>query len=86
MSYQSSGRAQSYPVPVCGPAQPSRPNPAWGLNAQNHSKCILVMAALVLSPVSLRRARDTSGTVVCRSIVTHRYDLTTRDTLAYLAA
>ena len=48
MSCQSSGVVQSYPLPVRGPAQPSRPNPAWGLNAQNHIKCIFVMAALAL--------------------------------------
>ena len=30
------------------PAQPSRPNPACGLNAQNHIRCIFVIAALVL--------------------------------------
>src|SRR5215813_3566862 len=48
MACHSSGGVQSYPVPVCGPAQPSKPNPAWGLNAQNHSKCILVMAMFVL--------------------------------------
>src|SRR4030095_9068491 len=48
MSCQSSGLVQSYPLPVCGPDQPSRPNPAWGLNAQNHIKCIFVMATLVL--------------------------------------
>ena len=49
MSCQSSGRVQSYPLPVRGPAQPSRPNPAWGLNAQNHIKCIFVIAELALS-------------------------------------
>src|SRR4249919_3085748 len=48
MSCQSSGLVQSYPLPVRGPDQPSRPNPAWGLNAQNHIKCIFVMAALAL--------------------------------------
>ena len=48
MSCQSSGLVQSYPLPVRGPDQPSRPNPAWGLNAQNHIKCIFVMAALSL--------------------------------------
>src|SRR5262247_2523410 len=48
MSCQSSGLVQSYPIPVCGPDQPSRPNPAWGLNAQNHIKCIFVMVALAL--------------------------------------
>src|SRR2546426_10920964 len=64
MSCQSSGVVQSYPVPVCGPAQPSKPNPAWGLNAQNHSKCILVIAALALPTVSLRCVRDHGGAVV----------------------
>src|SRR5215831_4066257 len=58
MSCHSSGCVQSYPVPVWGPAQPSKPNPAWGLNAQNHSKCILVM--LVLPTVS-RRHTTTVG-------------------------
>src|SRR5216684_5361503 len=48
MSCQSSGLVQSYPLPVRGPDQPSRPNPAWGLKAQNHIKCIFVMAALAL--------------------------------------
>ena len=48
MSCQSSGRVHSYPVPVRGPDQPSRPNPAWGLNAQNHIKCIFVIAVVVL--------------------------------------
>ena len=51
MSCQSSGRVHSYPLPVCGPDQPSRPNPAWGLNAQNHIKCIFVMAVLPLPTV-----------------------------------
>jgi hypothetical protein len=64
MSCQSLGVVQSYPVPVCGPAQPSKPNPAWGLNAQNHSKCILVMAALALPTMSLCRARDLGGAIV----------------------
>src|SRR5262247_2398591 len=45
MSCQSSGLVQSYPLPVRGPDQPSRPNPAWGLNAQNHIRCIFVIAA-----------------------------------------
>src|SRR5678815_5033119 len=45
ISCQSSGLVQSYPIPVRGPAQPSRPNPAWGLNAQNHIRCIFVIAA-----------------------------------------
>src|SRR4249919_402425 len=48
MSCQSSGVVQSYPLPVRGPDQPSRPNPAWGLNAQNHIKCIFVIAVLSL--------------------------------------
>src|SRR4029450_9887902 len=48
MSCQSSGLVQGSPLAVRGPAQPSRPNPAWGLNAQNHIKCIFVMAALSL--------------------------------------
>ena len=48
ISCQSSGWVQSYPLPVRGPAQPSRPNPAWGLKAQNHIKCIFVMAVLAL--------------------------------------
>src|SRR5439155_4751384 len=48
MSCQSSGLVQSYPLPVRGPDQPSRPNPAWGLKAQNHIKCIFVMATLAL--------------------------------------
>ena len=64
MSCQSSGVVQSYPVPVCGPVQPSKPNPAWGLNAQNHSKCILVMAMVVLPTVSRRHTHDHSGAVV----------------------
>ena len=44
MSCQSSGRVHSDPLPVCGPDQPSRPNPAWGLNAQNHIQCIFQSA------------------------------------------
>src|SRR5262245_5360541 len=48
MSCQSSGLVQSYLLPVRGPDQPSRPNPAWGLKAQNHIKCIFVMTALAL--------------------------------------
>src|SRR6266849_6382880 len=58
MSCQSSGLVQSYPLPVRGPDQPSRPNPAWGLNAQNHIKCIFVMAALSLLRCPFLRSQD----------------------------
>src|SRR5262245_19915273 len=57
MSCQSSGLVQSYSLPVRGPDQPSRPNPAWGLKAQNHIKCIFVMAALALLRCALRGFR-----------------------------
>src|SRR5215831_19023962 len=59
MSCQSSGLVQSYPLPVRGPDQPSRPNPAWGLKAQNHIKCIFLMAALALLCCPCLRAQDT---------------------------
>src|SRR5262250_1823392 len=58
MSCQSSGLVQAYPLPVRGPDQPSRPNPAWGLNAQNHIKCIFVMAALSLLPCPFLRSQS----------------------------
>src|SRR5262245_58148119 len=58
MSCQSSGLVQSYPLPVRGPDQPSRPNPAWGLKAQNHIKCIFVMAALSLLRCLFLRSQD----------------------------
>src|SRR5438094_5269824 len=58
MSCQSSGLVQSYPFPVCGPDQPSRPNPAWGLKAQNHIKCIFVMAALTLLHCPFLRSQN----------------------------
>src|SRR6266446_2692978 len=61
MSCQSSGVVHSYPLPVRGPDQPSRPNPAWGLNAQNHIKCIFVMAALALPTVPVLRLRGTGN-------------------------
>src|SRR5439155_23367010 len=58
MFCQSSGLVQSYPFPVCGPDQPSRPNPAWGLKAQNHIKCIFAMVALALLRCPFLRSQN----------------------------
>src|SRR4029453_7029001 len=72
MSCQSSGLVQSYPLPVRGPDQPSRPNPAWGLNAQNHIKCIFVMAALSLLRCPFLRPQSASiGCALRRSRYSH---------------